>query len=223
MSILNRPSDGLLSALLALWRAVHAYGPQSESDLLRLVAPATVVPDGKPRPDLARKTLTRWKQLGFFGERGGQIHLSPEIAGVAIDDLGALRPTILRLVLSPMNNPQFDADADVDVESTKASDCTRAIAWALAQDPYSFPTKYKGGAETLQDEQGVKPRPFANDTRWSGFTEWATFLGVGCSSTRVGFVPVPWTAVKAVLPHVFGDAREASQGDFFTRLAETLA
>ena len=64
MSILNRPSDGLLSVLLALHRGVLAYGPQSEAALLDLVAPSTVVPDGKP--DMARKSLTRWTQLGFF-------------------------------------------------------------------------------------------------------------------------------------------------------------
>jgi hypothetical protein len=181
-----------------------------------------VIPDGKPRPDLARKTLTRWKQLGFFTETAGRIELSDEVAAVGADDLGALRTKVLRMVLTPANNPEFDTDGAGDLESTKASDCTRAAAWALAQDPYSFPTKYKGGAEALQDEQGVKPRPFTNDTRWSGFIEWASFLGFGWSSARVGFVPVPWFAVKAVLGDVFGDSREMSQADFFQRLAHAL-
>jgi hypothetical protein len=219
MSIMNRPSDGLLSALLALWRAVRAYGPGAEENLLRLVVPATVVTG---RQDLAAKTLTRWKQLGFFVERDGHIHLSEEIATIDPDDLDGCRAAVLRLVLLPSNNPEFEADSDAALEKSKASDCTRAMAWALAQDPYSFPSKYKDGAETLQYDQGVSPRPFTNDTRWAGFLEWATFLGAGFRTARVGFVPVPWFAVKTTLAIVFGEARVLAQADFFERLAECL-
>src|SRR5205823_8786976 len=90
MSILNRPSDGLLSVLLALHRGVLAYGPQSEGALLDLVAPSSVVPDGKP--DMARKTLTRWKQLGFFSsDTDGVITLNPAIATVAPNESDSLR------------------------------------------------------------------------------------------------------------------------------------
>lgn len=219
MSIMNRPSDGLLSTLLALWRAVCAYGPRSEEDLLRLVVPATVVTG---RQDLAAKTLTRWKQLGFFAERDGRICLSEEIAAIDPDDLDACRAAVLRLVLLPSNNPEFEADSDAALEKSKASDCTRAMAWALAQDPYSFPSRYKDGAETLQYDQGVMPRPFTNDTRWAGFLEWATFLGAGFRTARVGFVPVPWFAVHTTLATVFGEARVLTQAAFFERLAESL-
>src|SRR5580700_8916762 len=99
MSILNRPSDGLLSVLLALQRALIACGAQPEADLLELVAPPSVVPDGKP--DMARKTLTRWKQLGFFIQIGDLIGLSPTIATITADDLDSLRAAVLRLVLAP--------------------------------------------------------------------------------------------------------------------------
>ena len=218
MSIMNRPSDGLLSTLLALWRGLCAYGPRSEEELLRLVVPATVV---SGRQDLAAKTLSRWKQLGIFVERDGDIHLSEAIAAIDPDKLDACRAAVLRLVLLPSNNPEFDGDGDSSLEKSKASDCTRAMAWALAQDPYSFPSKYKDGAETLQDDQGVSPRPFVNDTRWAGFLEWATFLGAGFR-TRVGFVPVPWFAVQTTLATVFGEARVLAQMEFFERLAESL-
>lgn len=220
MSILNRPSDGLLSVLLALRRALLAYGPLSDSDLLDLAAPSSVVPEGKP--DLAKKTLSRWKQLGFFREIDGIVQLSQPVADVACDDLDGLRKAILRLVLAPENNPAFVMDDEEDYEASKASDCTRAIAWTLAQDPYVFPAKYKGGVESLQDAQGVKPRPFANDTRWAGFAEWATFLGIGWSSTRTSFVPDPAFAVRSALQDVFGDSNEISQADFLARLADLL-
>ena len=168
MSILNRPSDGLLSVLLALHRGVLAYGPQSEAALLDLVAPSTVVPDGKP--DMARKSLTRWTQLGFFSSDDGIVTLSPAIATVAPNDADRLRAVVLRLVLAPENNPAFSLAGDDDQEGSKASDATRALAWVLAQDPYTFPSGHKN-VEQLQSSQGVEPTPFVNDTRWFGFSD----------------------------------------------------
>ncbi len=220
MSILNRPSDGLLSVLLALRRAVLAYGPRPDSELIRLVAPSSVVPEGKP--ELARMTLNRWKQLGFFDDVGGVIHLTSTIAGIAADDLPSVRAAVLRLVLKNENNPAFMQDNDEVREDAKASDCTRAIAWALAQDPYGFPASYKGGVESLQDAQGVEPRPFRNDTRWAGFSEWATFLGIGWKTTKISFVPHPAVAVRFTLDAVFRGAKELPQADFFSGLADSL-
>jgi hypothetical protein len=220
MSILNRASDGLLTVLLALRRALLAYGPQSDSDLLLLVAPSSVVPDGKP--DMARKTLTRWKQLGFFEESGGAVQLAPDIAAVASDDSARLRAAILKLVLASANNPAFSSDGGEDSEASKTSDCTRAIAWTLAQDPYAFPAKYKGGVESLQHHQGAAPYPFANDTRWAGFVEWATFLGLGWAASKLPFVPDPAFGVRSVLDEVFLERRELSQDEFFARLAVAL-
>lgn len=49
MSILNRASDGLSSVLVALWRALLAYGPMPEGDLLGLCAPPSAVSDRRFR------------------------------------------------------------------------------------------------------------------------------------------------------------------------------
>lgn len=220
MSILNRPSDGLLTVLLALRKTLLAFGPQSDADLLELAAPSTVVPDSKA--DMARKTLGRWKQLGFFTEDGRSIQLCPSIAAIPSEDLDALRACVLKLVLAPDNNPGSVSDSAGDDELCRAWDCTRAMAWALAQDPYSFPSRYKSGVEDLQHAQGVEPRPYANDTRWAGFLEWAPFLGVGWSSTRFPFVPNPAFAVRSALGDVFLGDEELPHGEFFRRLAEEL-
>jgi len=220
MSILNRASDGLLSVLLALRRALIAYGPQPEARLLELCAPPSVVSDGKP--DMARKTITRWKQLGFFEEVDGQLRLHTDVATIGVDDLDGLRAAILRLVLAPANNPVLTSDGGDDNEKSKASDCTYAAAWALTQDPYSFPAKYRGGVEALQASQGVEPRPFANDTRWVGFAEWAVFLGIAWSAQKVGLVIDPAFAVRVSLPDVFMDAPELPQEPFLARLADIL-
>lgn len=219
MSILNRPSDGLLSVLLSLRRALIAYGPQSEPRLLELCAPASVVPDGKP--DMARKTLTRWKQLGFFREAEGALELDPAIRAVDVDDMDGLRSAALRLVLAPENNPALSGESGDDNEKSKASDYTFAAAWALTQDPYSFPGTYKSGVEALQASQAIEPRPFANDTRWAGFAEWAVFLGIAWSA-KVGLVLDPAFAVRFALQDIFAGTLELPQDAFLTRLSDAL-
>jgi hypothetical protein len=219
MSILNRPADGLLSVLLALRRALLAYGAQSESALLEIVAPSSVVSDGKP--DMAKKTLTRWKQLGFFNEVEGAVSLGDSIGPIGPDDLDGLRAAILRLILLPENNSALLTDGGDDGEGSKASDCTRALAWSLAQDPYTFPVSYKGGGESLQRDQGIQPIVFTNDTRWAGFTEWAVFVGTAWTASR-SLIPTPAFAVGCVLSDVFQDRTELSHVDFFRRLATAL-
>jgi hypothetical protein len=223
MSILNRPSDGLLSVLLALRRALIAYGPQSEDRLLALCTPGTVVLDGKR--EMAKKTLTRWTQLGVFKHVDGRVELHPDVASVGADNIDRLREVLLRCVLSTPNNPALagerrDGDGD-DHEGSLASDFTRAAAWALAQDPYAFNASWRG-VERLQAEQAAKPRLFANDTRWAGFVEWAVFLGLGWTAARVGLVLDPAFAVRSVLEEVFSGSLELNEQLFFTRLAETL-
>jgi hypothetical protein len=219
MSILNRASDGLLSVLIALRSGLLAYGSQPETELLELVAPPSVVADGKP--DMAKKTLTRWKQLGFFHETRGAIGLSPSIASIPADDIDGLRAAILRLVLAPENNPGLQTDFGENADKSMASDFTRALAWVLTQDPYSFPSAYSG-VESLQSRQEISPPVFANDTRWPALTEWAVFLGAGFTSSRSGLTLCPAFAVRTFLDEVFEDSTELSQADFFLRLAGAL-
>lgn len=218
MSILNRASDGLLSVLIALRNALIAYGPQTEQRLLALVAPASVVSDGKP--DMAKKTLTRWKQLGFFAQSEDCVGLSPSIANVPPDDLNGLRMAVLRLILSPDNNLVLASESKEEPESSRAEDLTRAMAWALSQDPHGFPSVYKG-VELLQNSQAIHPTVFVNDTRWQGFAEWAVFVGAAWAGSKV-FVPSPVFAVRSMLNDVFAGAKELAQADFFERLAVCL-
>jgi hypothetical protein len=219
VSILNRPSDGLLTVLLALRRALVAYGPQPEARLLELCAPPSIV----AKPDMARRTMTRWTQLGFFEEVEGQFQLHKQIANVGTDDLDGLRMAVLRLVLAPTNNPLLASDPDSDIERSLASDCTRAIAWAMAQDPYSFQGIVgHPAAEALETHQGVEPRLFRNDTRWFGFKDWAPFLGMAFPSSRGSIVLNPAYAVRAVLNEVFANTRELALELFMARLAEQL-
>lgn len=216
MSILNRPSDGLLSVLLALRRALLSCGTQTEDALLELVAPASVI----EAPEMPKKTLTRWKQLGFFSEVAGQIGLSEVIAPIALDDLEGLRAAVLRLILLPENNAALLSGSTDDSEGSRAVDCTRALAWSLVQDPYTFPNTHRNG-ELLQNAQGVQPSVFVNDVRWHGFVEWAVFVGTAWTTSRT-LVPSPAFAVRSVLGEIFQENAEVSQSDFFRRLAMLL-
>ncbi|WP_437763394.1 protein DpdG [Sorangium sp. So ce281] len=218
MSILNRTNDGLLSVLVALRRALVAYGPQPEDRLLALCAPASVA---GPRPKMARKTLLRWKQLGLFEEHDGRVHLCSSVAALDADDIDRFRASLLHIVLTPKNNPEFmgAGNGEYNEEQSLASDFTRAAAWILAQDIYTMEPNWKA-AEALQNEQGVTPRPIINDTRWDGLADWAPFLGLASPGQRLVFDPA--FAVRNVLDDVFAGDRALGQEVFLTRLAQAL-
>jgi hypothetical protein len=223
MSILNRPSDGLPSVLLALHRAIVAYGPMSEARLLALSAPLTVVQDGKP--DMAKKTLFRWKQLGFFKESGRGISLTPQARLDPETDLDRLRKVVLNLLLAPENNPGLEGPGDgaerAEGEGSLAEDFTRAAAWVLCQDTYSFGAKWPA-VEELLSNQRVAPKAIVNDVRWHGFVEWATFLGLGWASSGANINLDPAASVEWTLDDVFGKQQELKQDHFLQRLAEEL-
>jgi hypothetical protein len=218
MSILNRPSDGLVSVLVALRRTLVTYGSLSEARLLALCAPESVV--GEKR-DMAKKTLTRWRQLGLFVAENDEISLAPEVRGLELDDLERFRRAVLECVLRESNNPMLTTAKDADdQEGSLASDATRAAAWVLSQSTTLMPATWSR-VEAVQAEQGIKPRAFANDTRWHGFVEWASFLGLIVKAGRT-LVPNPARALRGVLPDVFGGVRELSQEAFFARIAAAL-
>lgn len=221
MSILNRPSDGLVSALIALRRAIIAYGPQTGQQLIELCAPDGEGMDGA---GLARKTLTRWRQLGVFEEQeDGKIALAPIAQGIEADDLKALRFFLLRTVLAAENNPNLAedrGDEEAQSETSRCTDFSRAASWALSQDPYSFATSFQI-VERVTSEQRIAIRLFSNSTRWNGFIEWAHFLGIGIQS-KGGLLPNPFIAVQAVLTDVFRGARELNQETFLSRLSDAL-
>jgi hypothetical protein len=223
MGILNRPSDGLASALVALHRTVLAYGPLSSERLLALAAPPSVI-DAKS--DLARKTLTRWTQLRAFVPRGDErLALAPELSTLAHDDIDGMRKAALRVVLAAGSNDGLDAhSADANSERPLASDFTRAVCWALAQDPYSLGTTYHSDPAQPSDIDALQrhqcaggPIPFQNDTRWSGFVDWACFLGFGWKAPK--FLLDPFFAVDCLLSQTFDDKQSLPIDAFLESLA----
>jgi hypothetical protein len=169
---------------------------------------------------MAKHTLTRWTQLGFFSESDGKISLSDAVSTLPVEDLDGLRAAVLRLVLLPDNNAELLSGEAGDSERSRAVDCTRALAWSLAQDPYTFPSSYDEG-EDLQNHQGITPKLFVNSTRWNGFLEWAVFIGAAWRTSRT-VVPCPAFAVGSVLGEVFQGSTELSEQEFFWRLPTIL-
>lgn len=216
MSLLNRPSDGLPSVLVAIFRALLAFGSMPESELVDLIAPATVL-----KPDMAKKTLARWKQLGLISSgEGSVVELSPAIAAVRADDPMRLRTELLRVIFQEKNNATLLLDEPDDDVPSGSADLCRALSWSLMQDPFTFP-KNLHSVEALQGQQGISPRPFANDTRWSGFQEWAVFLGMAINSGR-GITPNPALALAGFLDEIRDSKAEMSQADFLGRASEIL-
>lgn len=216
MSLLNRPSDGLPSVLVAIFRTLRAFGSMPESELIDLIAPPTAL-----KQDMAKKTLTRWKQLGFISSgEGSTVTLSPSIATVRADDPTQLRTEVLRVIFQEKNNANLLLDEPDDDLPSGSADLCRALSWSLMQDPFTFP-KNLHLVEALQGEQGISPRAFANDTRWSGFQEWAVFLGMAVNSGR-GITPNPALALAGFLDEIRDSKAEMPQTDFLGRASELI-
>lgn len=212
MSILNEPSDGTLSILLALRGAVRAYGDMPRQRLLALCAPATL----GTNQDLARFTLERWIQLGVFRDDSAMVALRSEFATDATDDIEVLRAALLQLVLRAENNGRIlDEDSDGADAASLASDFSRAACWCLLQDPYAFVPSFKKYVERRQIDQDITA--VQNATRWTGFVRWSTFLGVAMK-TSGGILLNPAFAVRVVLDKILPPGSSLELGAFIDHL-----
>jgi hypothetical protein len=195
MSILNRPSDGIVSVLVALVRSSVMLGTMPKSKLLDICCPKTL---GDGKQDMAIKTLNRWTELGLFVMTEKEDVKVIDEYRASIRKLNASTSSISdvarQVVLSSENNKNFWSD-----EENRSADFSRAACWILAQDVHAFaPTSYTQ-VEPKALEQAGSPEVilFQNDTRWAGFVSWATFLGLGRSDSGKasgGFIadPTPW-------------------------------
>lgn len=222
MSLLNKASDGIATVLIAIYRTLSVYGPQTEDDLIALVAPPNLLGDGKA--DMVKKTLNRWELLGFFEtDAKSKLRLSTLIPTYSPSNDDALRSAILELVLRERNNTRVlrvDGDEEETAERfSDASDLTRAASWMLAQDPYTFPDSLDD-AERLQSEQRFESA-FVNITRWSSFREWTVFLGLA-TTTAGRIVPNPAVAVRTALADIMGERAEMPINSILDDLAAVL-
>jgi hypothetical protein len=216
MSLLNRPSDGLHSVLISIFKLLLMKGESSRQDLLDLIAPRTLVAD----QDMAKKTLNRWVQLGLFQKSAddkislvGDKKFKP-----TIDSLPSLARS---LALKPENNTDF-----LDEEPQGAGDFTRAITWILAQNAWTLDSRSWDVIESLIQQQcppGLKI--IQNNTRWSGLKPWSCFLGFAWTAKAPNgefLVPDPAKAIRDALPEIFGKSKKLEARFMVNALAQAI-
>lgn len=219
MSILNRPSDGLFNILIAALRCLLVHGAMPRDKLLNVCSPPSAV-DGQEQ---AGQTINRWVQLGLLKDESGKVSIDTKQSkhiSKGKSDNAMLARVIRKLIFLPENNERF-----WESENNRAADFTRAVSWMLAQDVFSFDMVGHADVQRLEIEQlGQDCAAFKNDTRWTGFKSWATFLGfgwIGRFPSNV-FVIDPTDAVRDSLPDIFEKAKELQQGEFLGKLAAAL-
>ena len=223
MSILNRPSDGLVSVLVAIVRSSVLLGAMPRSKLLDVCSPRSL---GDGKQDMATKTLNRWIELGLF-----TVSEKDEVK-VAEEYRGKLRKTnatadsiadvVREIVLSPVNNMNFWSD-----EENRSADFSRAVCWMLAQDIHQFvPTSYSQvEPKALEQANSADVILFQNDTRWSGYVSWATFLGFGRSDSGKasgGFITDPTLAIIGAVQSLLPKKKDVAIKDFLDGLSDSL-
>jgi hypothetical protein len=220
VSILNRPSDGLINMVVVLHKTLLYEGPMRRDKLLAMVAPASVSEDRK----MAANSLNRWIELGLFDESDGNVKISTALSAPREKSKAAatLPSTMRFLVLARQNNTNF-----WDAEGSASADFTRAVAWMLAQDVYRCAFVANHEAEAVENGQlGEGNRSlFRNSTRWSGFKAWAPFLGFGTLGRYPradAFQIDPTVAVRDSLNEVFAVGDQLAIADFLRLLAEAL-
>ena len=220
MSILNRPSDGSAPILLVLWRAVRTLRAMSKDELLARCAPPSLG-DEETR---ARKTLTRWRQLGLFVERDGKIALAPPFDQIDPDgdvEYWDFRHHVRRLLLSPEANDDY-----LRPKPSGAADFTFVCAWLLSSDVYAGHFENLGTIQAHEESEiepiGDQKSKFAlqNDTRWSGFRDWAAF--VGFASYGSTFQLDPTEAVEFELRDLLNERKEVRIETLLAHISERI-
>jgi hypothetical protein len=238
MSILNRPSQGQPSVLVALAKTIWASENQSLTfdHLLNRAAPPSLT-DQKQ----ARGALNSWLKLGLFTQaKNGEISIAnalPSLTHFKPQTLAWLRAATRQIAFRPKNNDPFWAtkhrsDNDEDSTDGLASDLTRGTAWLLAQNLDVRLATHRQ-AESLAGKQlGNSQLVLQNDTRWKPLVDWMLFLGLGLKGPEetprvteenpsVLFID-PTEAISDLLPEIFADDLELPQGDFLHALARML-
>ena len=241
MTILNRPSDGMPSVLLTLWKCIRLRrSPYEKDELQNLCAPKTlgtfgIQTDKKPNPQQqVGQTITRWEQLGLWRIEEGKIKLEDQFKSILVDEdekanFESFRSACLSLVLNPNNSRGLKGEmGDKGWQwNGKSADFCYTACWMLSQDVFTCPGGSHASIEGPLEKNQVseEPYPFSNNTRWDGFRDWAVFFGLGYwTPTGRGrvFHTDPAEAIRVRLTEVFGSKKELTQDAFFSALRDLL-
>jgi hypothetical protein len=225
MSILNRPNDGLVSVLVAMVRSSALLGTMPKNKLLEICCPKSLASFSESK-EFGPKTLNRWIELGLFTiSDNEEIRISENYRGKlrkANASASSIAEVAREIVLLPLNNKNFWSN-----EENRGADFSRAVAWMLAQDVYDFvPTSHSQvEPKSLEQANSSEVILFQNDTRWSGFVSWATFLGFGrpdSGKASGGFITDPTPAVYSVVNTLMPKRTDVPIREFLSKLSESL-
>lgn len=217
MSVLNQASDGLFNVLIVLVRALVRFGPKTREDLIGICGGEV----DKVEVSQIKNTLTRWTELGLFGQDGDAVAIAEphrSALGKTPDSAEARLPNVVRTIsLLPANNARF-----WESEEAKSADLSRGIAWMLAQDIYMLDTSTDGltRLETAQLVDSERQKIAQNNTRWNGLKTWMVYLGFARDGMR--WTVDPSDALRDALPEIFGARRELTTLVFVERAAAVL-
>ena len=216
MSLLNRPSDGLYSVLIVVYKLLAQEGPMTVQQFVELCAPESCGDQSQ-----VRMTLNTWVKLGLFGKaEDDKISFSKSVSK-SEKTCEALPRVARRLVLAPDNNANLWA-----AESIGSADFTRSVAWLLAQDVYQHELHSwdKQAQPLLQKQFGAGATIVQNSTRWDGLKSWSQFLGFAWSGKFPSGMLIidPTEAVRDSLPNIFRGRPKITAEQFINELAQSI-
>ena len=216
MSLLNRPSDGMHSVLIAVTNLLAQEGAMPLQQIIELCAPESC-----GDPSQVRQTINTWVKLGLFGKsEDDKISFSKAISK-SEKTRESLPRVARRLVLAPENNTNLWA-----AESIGSADFTRSVAWLLAQDVYQreLHSWDKQAQPLLQKQLSAGVTIIQNSTRWDGLKAWSQFLGFAWSGKfpSGALVIDPTEAVADALPEIFKKRSKITAEHLVGELAQNI-
>jgi hypothetical protein len=212
MGILNLTNDGLPSVGIAVSRYIAQFGPASRPDIVRDLAPPGLSPAAS---DKVGHILNRWTQLGVFRESDGSFVLADDsVRDEICESSNPLHPPLRAYVLSRVM--AFASSPEAGVEKNPVDDFLEAARWLLGSNPFTQPVHSWDQAQELNT-------PLVNNTRWPGFVEWMTFLGLAETFGESGWLlPNPAEAIGWFVPQLADGEPDVEWRPFIDRLGQIL-
>jgi hypothetical protein len=222
MTILNNTSDGLHPELIVLFRAIAYFKSIAYEDLLNLCLPKIMGENDDAVKIRLRGSLNNWIKLGLFKREGDNVELNERFDKIKKSDIDSYTNELPNIALefvclSKNSTPIWDDGSNQGA----SGDFIRAASWLLAQDIYTFPTKWED-VESMAAKQSMKQSPIIqNDFRWGNLRFWMRYFGLATGESS-SFKIDPTAAIKSQLKSTFGTNKELPAKDFLMSLSNKL-
>lgn len=222
MTLLNNTNDGLHPELIVLFRVVAYFKSIAYEDLLNLCLPKIMGESDDSVKIRLRGSLNNWIKLGLFKRDGDNVELNDRFGKIKKSDIdfytNELPNIALEFVCLAKNATPIWDDGN---NQGASGDFIRAASWLLAQDIYTFPTKWED-VESMAAKQSMKQSPIIqNDFRWGNLRFWMRYFGLATGESS-SFMIDPTAAIRSQLKSIFGTSKELPAKDFLMSLSNKL-